>query len=140
MMDGRAVESLITALATGVITLVGASVVFHDPTGAELFQAALIGWVPLFVLLSMGNADPSRLSRFVFVFCGSLVGLSILLGSLVGYPMLNASLPRLAIVEFPIAVNPVMAVLVGGAMMLSYFAVFEWGADANGNGSDGRAV
>lgn len=114
------------AVSAASIALVAASVVFVGAAPLQLATAVLAGWVPLMALLATVEADPDRLQRFVLVFCGSLVGLALLVGALVGHPTLDAALVRLAGVEFVVAVNPVMAVLVGGAVALAYYGVFEW--------------
>lgn len=133
MPNDRTVGWLVTAVATGIITLVGAFVVFVGPTPTELLLAALAGWVPLFATVSSIDTEPNRISRFLFVFCGSLVGFAILVGNLTTQAALETGLSRLATLEFAVPVNPVMAILVGGALAISYFAVFEWDDATAGN-------
>lgn len=138
MPNDRTVGWLVTAVATGIITLVGAFVVFVGPTPTELLLAALAGWVPLFASVSSIDTEPNRISRFLFVFCGSLVGFAILVGNLTTQAALQTGFHRLASVEFAVPVNPVMTVLVGGALAVAYFAVFEW--DDTPAGNERRAV
>lgn len=119
-------------VASGAIALFGAAVVFVGATPTQLSLAVLAGWVPLMALLSTTDPEPGRCWRFVLVFCGSLVGLTLLVGGLVGNPALDATLVGLAGLEFAAAVNPVMSVLVGGAVALAYYGVFEWDDAADG--------
>lgn len=127
------------AVAAATMALVGVAVVFVGATPAQLALAVLAGWVPLMALLASVETRPVRLGRFVAVYCGSLVGLTLLAGGLVGHRALDAEVTRLAGLEFAVAVQPVMAVLVGGAVALAYYGVFRWGADGV-DGADGRSV
>lgn len=116
-----------TAFATGAITLVASTVVFVDPTVRELLLAAVVVWVPLTLLVSTLEVDGSRLTRFALVFSGTLVGLLLLAWPVVGRRPLEAALYRVASADLAVGVHPAMAVLVGGALALSYYGVFEWG-------------
>lgn len=130
---------VVAATAAGAIALFAAAVVFVGATPGQLALAVLAGWVPLMALLASVETRPVRLGRFVAVYCGSLVGLTLLAGGLVGHRALDAEVTRLAGLEFAVAVQPVMAVLVGGAVALAYYGVFRWGADGV-DGADGRSV
>jgi hypothetical protein len=144
MFLGRPDRWLVAAATSGVVALVAASVVFVDPTFGELLTAALTVWVPLSVAFGLANADPARLSRFTVVFCGSLVGLTLLVSLLPGSRILDVALLGLAEGRLAVPINPVMAVLVGGASALAYYGVFAWGPNRGGNDGvdspDGRAV
>jgi hypothetical protein len=131
MALGRPVEWLAAVVASGVITLVAASVVFVDPTRTELLVATLTVWVPLAAAFGAAGTDPARLSRFTVVFCGSLVGLTLLTNSFSSGPVLDAAFYGLETGRLAVPINPVMAVLVGGATSLSYYGVFEWGPETN---------
>jgi hypothetical protein len=136
MVLSRPMEWLAAAVTSGVMTLVAASVVFVDPTRTELLLAALTVWVPLAAAFGATGTDPARLSRFTVVFCGSLVGLTLLTSSLSSVPVLDVAFYGLETGRLAVPINPVMAVLVGGATALSYYGVFEWGPKT----SDGTPV
>lgn len=113
-----------TAAVTVLLAVVTTAAVFGPQTGAELYGALLVWPLPAATAVAVG-VDARRLSRFAVVFCGSLVGLSLLFGTIVGYRMLG-TLIGVPPSSVGLSVNPVMTVLVGGAIVLSYYAVFEW--------------
>jgi len=67
--------------------------------------------------------------RFALVFCGSLVGLALLFSTLGGDRLLEAGVVGIEPGGIELIVNPVLFVLVAGALSLSYYVVFECGAD-----------
>ncbi|WP_336135071.1 hypothetical protein [Natronomonas amylolytica] len=136
MATNRPLGFVGAVVASAVVPVVAAAVVFVDPTPRELLQAAVLGWLPLAVAVGTADVNPARLSRFAIVFCGTLVGLTLLVATLLGQPVLDIGLYRVSSLQFAVPINPVMAVLVGGAAALSYYGVFEWGPEA----SDGTAV
>jgi hypothetical protein len=113
-----------TAAVTALLVVITTAAVFGPQTGAELYGALLVWPLPAATAWAVG-VDARRLSRFAVVFCGSLVGLSLLFGAVAGYRMLGAlvGVPRVGV---GLTVNPVMTVLAGGAIVVSYYAVFEW--------------
>lgn len=123
---------VVTAAASGIITFVAATAVFVDPTSVELLVATIVVWIPLLVAFRATGGEPRRLSTFAVVFCGSLLGLTLLVSTLLGGTVLGIGLYGLAELRLAVPINPVMAVLVGGAVSLAYYAVFEWG-DASGS-------
>jgi hypothetical protein len=123
-MEGKVPSVATTAAVTALLVVVTTAAVFGPQTGAELYGALLVWPLPAATALAVG-VDARRLSRFAVVFCGSLVGLSLLFGTVVGYRMLGA-LIGVPPADVGLSVNPVMTVLAGGAIVLSYYAVFEW--------------
>jgi hypothetical protein len=125
MRDASYRNAVLTVAATALLVVVATGAVFGPPAGPELYGALVVWPLPAALLWAVG-VNPHRLSRFVVVFCGSLVGLSLLLGGLAGYRMLSAALTNGQPYGLGLTVNPVMAVLVGGALVVAYYAVFEW--------------
>ena len=122
---GRNVPAVATTAAVmALVVVVTTAAVFGPHTGAELYGALLVWPLPAVTAWVVG-VDARRLSRFAVVFCGSLVGLSLLFGVVVGYRMLG-TLVGVAPAGIGVSVNPVMTVLAGGAIVLSYYAVFVW--------------
>lgn len=115
-----------TSAAAGAVAVVAAAVVFAGAEPVQLARAALAAWVPLVALLATVRADPVRLGRFALVFAGTLVGLTLLVGWVVGEATLEAAVVELAGLRFAVGVRPTMAVLVGGALALAYYGVFRW--------------
>ena len=136
MSDRRLPRLVVAGVASAVVAVVASFAVVADPTGTAPLYAALLAWPLLAAAFVAADGDPERLPRFAVVFCGSLVGLTLLFGAVADYRLLEAALDGVETTGFAPAVNPVMAVLVGGALALSYFGVFEWGD----GGSGGRAV
>lgn len=139
MTDGRLPHLVLAGVASAVVAFVAAVAVVADPTGTGALYAALLAWPVVAAALASVNADAERLPRFAAVFCGTLVGLALLFGAVVDYRLLGAALEGVPSAGLALAVNPVMAVLVGGAFVLSYYGVFQCGRRENG-GNDGRAV
>lgn len=123
-MDEKIPGVATTAAVTALLVVVTTAAVFGPQTGSELYGALLVWPLPAAAALAVG-VDARRLSRFAVVFCGSLVGLSLLFGAVAGYRMLGA-LVGVPPSTVGLTVNPVMTVLAGGAIVLSYYAVFEW--------------
>jgi hypothetical protein len=136
MSDGRLPRVVFAGVASAVVAFVASFAVVVDPSGTAPLYAALLSWPLLAVGFAAVEVDPERLPRFAVVFCGSLVGLTLVFGAVADYRLLQAALEGVETAGFAPAVNPVMAVLVGGALALSYYGVFEWG-DGDGGG---RAV
>ncbi|MEF8809176.1 hypothetical protein [Natronomonas sp.] len=131
MITNRSLGLVVGLAASAIVPVVAAAAVFIDPTPRELLQAAVLGWLPLAAAVGTADVDPTRLSRFAIVFCGTLVGLTLLVAPLFGRPVFDIGLYRISSLQFAVPINPVMAVLVGGATALSYYGVFEWGPEAN---------
>jgi hypothetical protein len=85
-MEGKVPSVATTAAVTALLVVVTTAAVFGPQTGAELYGALLVWPLPAATALAVG-VDARRLSRFAVVFCGSLVGLSLLFGTVVGYRM-----------------------------------------------------
>ena len=132
MSQGRLPHVVVAGVAGAVVAFVASFAVVADPTGTAPLYAALLVWPLVVVAFSAVNVDPERLPRFAAVFCGSLVGLTLLFGAVVDDRLLEAALEGAAATDLAPAVNPVMAVLVAGALALSYYGVFEWGRGGDG--------
>ena len=113
-------------VAAGAVSLGASATVFVHATAVQLALATVTGAVPLLAAFAVLDAGPGRLGRFVVVFYGSLVGLTLVVTAVPGPTLVDASLASLAGVEFAVGVNLVMAVLVGGALSLSHYGVFRW--------------
>jgi hypothetical protein len=133
MSDKRLPGVVLAGVASAAVAFVASFAVVVDPSGTARLYAALLAWPVVAVAFTAVNVDPERLPRFAVVFCGSLVGLTLLFGAVADYRLLRAALDGVATAGFAPAVNPVMAVLVGGALALSYYGVFEW-SDGDGGG------
>lgn len=127
---------VVVGTASAVVAFVASFAVVADPTSTVPLYGTLLSWPILVAAFTVVNVDPEELPRFAVVFCGSLVGLTLLFGAVVDYRLLGAGIDSIAAADFVLAVNPVMAVLVGGALALSYYSVFEWGS----TDSDGRTA
>lgn len=136
MSHGRLPRVVVAGVVGAVVAFVASFAVVVDPTGAAPLYAALLAWPLLVVAFTAVNVDPERLPQFAVVFCGSLVGLTLLFGAVVDDRLLDVALAGVAATDLAPAVNPVMAVLVGGALALSCYGVFQWGR----GGNDGRGV
>lgn len=139
MTDGRLPHVVLAGVASAIVAFVASFAIVADPTGTESLYATLLAWPVVVATFAAVNVEAERLPRFAAVFCGSLVGLTLLFGAVVDYTLLTAALDGVPTADLALAVNPVMAVLVGGALVLSYYGVFQCGHRENG-GNDGRAV
>lgn len=139
MPDGRLPHVVLAGVASAIVAFVAAYAIVADPTGTEPLYVALLAWPVVVAVFAAVNVEPERLPRFAAVFCGSLVGLTLLFGALVDDSLLTAALDGVPTADLALAVNPVMAVLVGGALVLSYYGVFQCGHRED-DGNDGRAV
>ena len=139
MTDGRLPHVVVAGVASAIVAFVASFAIVADPTGPEPLYATLLAWPVVVAAFAAVNVDAQRLPRFAAVFCGSLVGLTLLFGAVVDYSLLDAALSGVPTGGLSLAVNPVMAVLVGGALVLSYYGVFQLGGREDG-GNDGRAV
>lgn len=146
MSDVRLSRVVVAGVTSAVVAFVASFAVVATPTGVEHVYATGFVWSVLVVGFTAINVEPARLPRFAVVFCGSLVGLSVLFGALVDYRLLDAALGDAATAGLAFAVNPVMAVLVGGALVLSFYGVFQCGCGASerdgrsGSDQDGRTA
>ncbi|QLD89282.1 hypothetical protein HWV07_09680 [Natronomonas salina] len=139
MSEWRLSHVVLAGVASAIVAIVAAFAIVVNPTGLEPFYAALLAWPVVVGAFVAVDAEARRLPRFAAVFCGSLVGLTLLFGAVVDYSLLDAALSGVPAGAVGFAVNPVMAVLVGGALVLSYYGVFQCGNGRKG-GNDGRAV
>ena len=139
MTDGRLPHAVLAGVASAIVAFVASFAIVADPTGTKPLYATLLAWPVVVAAFAAVNVDAERLPRFAAVFCGSLVGLTLLFGAVVDYSLLTAALDGVPTADLALAVQPVMAILVGGALVLSYYGVFRLGGDRDG-GNDGRAV
>lgn len=139
MSEWRLSHVVLAGVASAAVAFVASFAIVADPTGPEPLYAALLAWPVVVGAFVAVEAEARRLPRFAAVFCGSLVGLTLLFGAVVDYSLLDAALAGVPTGAVEFAVNPVMAVLVGGALVLSYYGVFQCGNGRQG-GNDGRAV
>jgi hypothetical protein len=139
MTDGRLPHVVLAGVASAIVAFVASFAIVADPTGTESLYATLLAWPVVVATFAAVNVEAERLPRFAAVFCGSLVGLTLLFGAVVDYTLLTAALDGVPTADLALAVNPVMAVLVGGALVLSYYGVFQLG-DREDGGNDGQAV
>lgn len=139
MTGGRLPRRVLAAVASASVAFVSSFAIVADPTGTKPLYATLLVWPVIVASFAAVNVDAERLPRFAAVFCGSLVGLALLFGAVVDYRLLGAALDGVPTGDLALTVNPVMAVLVGGALVLSYYCVFQLGGRKDG-GNDGRAV
>lgn len=138
MTDGWLPRALLACVASACVAIVASVAIVVDPTGRRPLYVAFLAWPLLAAVLTTVNDEPWRLPRFAAVFCGSLVGLTLLFGAVADARMLEAALGSVPVADLALVVNPVMAVLVGGALVLSYCGVFRWGGGSGVN--DGRVV
>jgi hypothetical protein len=131
MTDGWLPRVALAGVASACVAFVGSVAVVADPSGAEPLYVAFTAWPLLAAALTAVSVEPWRLPRFAAVFCGSLVGLTLLFGAVADYRMLEAALAGVPGAGLTLAVNPVMAVLVCGALVLSYYGVFRCGGSVN---------
>lgn len=136
MTDERLPHVVLAGVASAIVAFVASFAIVADPTGTEPLYVTLLAWPVIVAAFAAVNVDVERLPRFAAVFCGSLVGLTLLFGAVVDYRLLGAALDGVPAADLALSVNPVMAVLVGGALVLSYYGVFQCGR----GGNDGRAV
>lgn len=120
---GAAIAAITTAIVAGVTT----GTIITTQTTIIPLAGTVIVWIGLFAGVNLINIEATDLPQFAVVFCGSLLGLTLLFGTLVNYHLLNTYLTNPYLADATLAVNPVMAILVGGALALAYTAVFEWG-------------
>lgn len=139
MTHGSLPRVVVAGVASAVVAFVASFAIVADPTGVEPLYGTLLVWPMVVAAFAAVNVDAGRLPRFAAVFCGSLVGLTLLFGAVADYRLLGAALDAVPTGGLSLAVNPVMAVLVGGALVLSYYGVFQLGGRDEG-GNDGRAV
>lgn len=139
MTDGRLPHVVLAGLASAVVSFVAVFATVADPSGTGPLYVALLAWPVVVAVFAAVNVEVERLPRFAAVFCGSLVGLTLLFGAVVDYRLLGTALDGAPTPGVALAVNPVMAVLVGGALVLAYYGVFQCGRREDG-GNDGRVV
>lgn len=138
MTVNRLSDAVVAGTTSAIVAGVTSFAVVATPTGLEHVYATGFVWSVLVVGFVAANVEPGRLPRFAAVFCGSLVGLALLFGTVVDYRLLGAALDGVPNVDLSVAFNPVMAVLVAGALGLSYYGVFRCGRRDSGN--DGRTA
>lgn len=125
MSRDRLVTAVTDATATAFVVFVATSVVFATPTEPEPSVIAVGSWVLFVGVCRAWNVDTRTLSTFAVVFAGSLVGLSVLFSGLGGDRMLDDAFADIAPGGGELLVNPVVLVLVAGALALAYYGVFE---------------